>query len=69
MELCSTFHLQTIMTNYDDPGTIQFRLGKLICQLSVLEFGATLRAPQHCGPRIIPHPHRPDVSIRHLEHA
>ncbi|PPS13754.1 hypothetical protein GOBAR_AA06827 [Gossypium barbadense] len=21
MELCSTFHLQTIMTNYDDPGT------------------------------------------------
>ncbi|PPS03419.1 hypothetical protein GOBAR_AA17239 [Gossypium barbadense] len=63
MELCSTFHLQTIMTNYDDPSTIQFRLGKLICQLSVLKFGATLRAPQHCGPRIIPHPHRPDYRL------
>ncbi|PPR85161.1 hypothetical protein GOBAR_AA35530 [Gossypium barbadense] len=22
MELCSTFHLQTVMTNYDDPGTV-----------------------------------------------
>ncbi|KAK5775895.1 hypothetical protein PVK06_043850 [Gossypium arboreum] len=31
--------------------------------------GATLWAPQHRGPRIIPHPHRPDVSTRHLEHA
>ncbi|PPR84624.1 hypothetical protein GOBAR_AA36087 [Gossypium barbadense] len=31
--------------------------------------GVTLRAPQHCGPRIIPHPHQPDVSIRYLEHA
>ncbi|PPS12814.1 hypothetical protein GOBAR_AA07826 [Gossypium barbadense] len=34
MELYSTFHLQTIMTRYDDPCTV----------------GATLRAPQHCGP-------------------
>ncbi|PPR94675.1 hypothetical protein GOBAR_AA25997 [Gossypium barbadense] len=42
MELCSTFHLQTVMTNYDDPSTIQFRLGGLICQLSVLEFDTTL---------------------------
>ncbi|PPS14085.1 hypothetical protein GOBAR_AA06500 [Gossypium barbadense] len=31
MELCSTFHLQTVMTNYDDPGT-----------LSVPEFGTDL---------------------------
>ncbi|PPS13451.1 hypothetical protein GOBAR_AA07125 [Gossypium barbadense] len=163
MELCSTFHLQTVMTRYDDPGTVQFHLGRLIHQLSVPEFGATLRlyteefreenelhalshhihfspskcwhtlapstalynpshskasvlppslkyfhailahtitgsprnsapdraaseegylhcplrdqtgatlrAPQHCGPRIILHPHRPDVSTRHLEHA
>ncbi|PPS16036.1 hypothetical protein GOBAR_AA04541 [Gossypium barbadense] len=22
MELCSTFHLQTVMTNYNDPGTL-----------------------------------------------
>ncbi|PPS05669.1 hypothetical protein GOBAR_AA14975 [Gossypium barbadense] len=42
VELCSTFHLQTIMTYYDDPGTVQFRLGGLIHQLSVLEFGAAL---------------------------
>ncbi|PPR96078.1 hypothetical protein GOBAR_AA24596 [Gossypium barbadense] len=42
MELCSTFHLQTVMTYYNDPGTIQFRLGRLICQLSVPEFGAVL---------------------------
>ncbi|KAK5833401.1 hypothetical protein PVK06_017226 [Gossypium arboreum] len=32
----------TVMTNYDDPGMVQFRLGKLICQLSVPEFGAAL---------------------------
>ncbi|PPS05282.1 hypothetical protein GOBAR_AA15380 [Gossypium barbadense] len=42
MELCSTFHLQTVMTNYDDPGTVQFRLGGLVRQLSILEFGAAL---------------------------
>ncbi|PPS17270.1 hypothetical protein GOBAR_AA03300 [Gossypium barbadense] len=30
------------MTRYDDPGTVQFRLGRLILQLSVLEFGAAL---------------------------
>ncbi|PPR96422.1 hypothetical protein GOBAR_AA24245 [Gossypium barbadense] len=42
MELCSTFHLQTVMTYYDDPGTVQFRLGGLIRQLSVPEFGAAL---------------------------
>ncbi|PPR86275.1 hypothetical protein GOBAR_AA34416 [Gossypium barbadense] len=29
----------------------------------------TLRAPQHRGPKIIPHPHRPDVSTRHLKHT
>ncbi|KAK5785589.1 hypothetical protein PVK06_040189 [Gossypium arboreum] len=42
IELCSTFHLQTVMTRYDDPGTVQFCLGRLIRQLSVLEFGAVL---------------------------
>ncbi|KAK5842506.1 hypothetical protein PVK06_004873 [Gossypium arboreum] len=42
MELCSTFHLQTLMTNYDDPGTVQFHLGRLVRQLSILEFGTTL---------------------------
>ncbi|PPS00207.1 hypothetical protein GOBAR_AA20453 [Gossypium barbadense] len=33
---------QTVMTNYDDPGTVQFRLGRLIRQLSIPEFGAAL---------------------------
>ncbi|KAK5812363.1 hypothetical protein PVK06_027792 [Gossypium arboreum] len=42
MELCSTFHLQTVMTNYDDPGPVQFSLGKLVRQLSVPEFGTAL---------------------------
>lgn len=30
------------MTNYDDPGTVQFRLGELVRQLSIPEFGAAL---------------------------
>ncbi|PPR94154.1 hypothetical protein GOBAR_AA26511 [Gossypium barbadense] len=38
MELCSTFNLQTVMTNYDDPGMVQFHLDGLVCQLSVPEF-------------------------------
>ncbi|PPR82457.1 hypothetical protein GOBAR_AA38257 [Gossypium barbadense] len=42
MELCTTFHLQTIMTRYDDPGAVQFCLGGLIRQLSVSKFGAAL---------------------------
>ncbi|PPR91175.1 hypothetical protein GOBAR_AA29508 [Gossypium barbadense] len=42
MELCSTFHLQTVMTNYDDPGMVQFHLGGLVCQHSVPEFGTAL---------------------------
>ncbi|PPS09205.1 hypothetical protein GOBAR_AA11439 [Gossypium barbadense] len=42
MELCLTFHLQTVMMNYNDPGTVQFCLGGLICQLSVPEFSAAL---------------------------
>ncbi|PPS03625.1 hypothetical protein GOBAR_AA17038 [Gossypium barbadense] len=42
MELCSTFHLQTVMTNYNDPGTVQFHLGRLVYQLSVPEFGTAL---------------------------
>ncbi|PPS13448.1 hypothetical protein GOBAR_AA07131 [Gossypium barbadense] len=42
MELCSTFHLQTVMTNYDDPGMVQFRLGGLVRQLSIPEFGVVV---------------------------
>ncbi|PPS16631.1 hypothetical protein GOBAR_AA03946 [Gossypium barbadense] len=42
MELCSTFHLQTVMMNYDDLGTVQFRLSGLVLQLSVPEFSTTL---------------------------
>ncbi|PPS03502.1 hypothetical protein GOBAR_AA17160 [Gossypium barbadense] len=42
MELCSMFHLQTVMTNYDYPSTVQFCLGGLVCQISVPEFGAAL---------------------------
>ncbi|PPR88102.1 hypothetical protein GOBAR_AA32591 [Gossypium barbadense] len=30
------------MTNYNDPGTVQFRLDRLVCQLSVPEFGTAL---------------------------
>ncbi|PPS14624.1 hypothetical protein GOBAR_AA05957 [Gossypium barbadense] len=84
MELCSTFHLQTVMARFDDPGTIQFRLGGLVRQLNVPEFrtegghlhwalcdtvGSALWAPQHSSPIILPHSHGPDVPIGHLEHA
>ncbi|PPS16306.1 hypothetical protein GOBAR_AA04270 [Gossypium barbadense] len=51
MELCSMFHLQTVMTNYDDLGTIQFHLGGLICQLRVPEFSATLLTRLQGGER------------------
>ncbi|PPS02891.1 hypothetical protein GOBAR_AA17762 [Gossypium barbadense] len=33
---------ETMMTNYDDPGTVQFLLGGLVCQFSVPEFGTVL---------------------------
>ncbi|PPR91674.1 hypothetical protein GOBAR_AA29010 [Gossypium barbadense] len=42
MELCSTFHLQNVMMNYDDPSTVQFRLGGLVHQLSVPKFSTAL---------------------------
>ncbi|PPR85855.1 hypothetical protein GOBAR_AA34836 [Gossypium barbadense] len=42
MELCSTFHLQTVMMNYDDLGMVQFRLSGLVSQLSIPEFGTVL---------------------------
>ncbi|PPR85780.1 hypothetical protein GOBAR_AA34912 [Gossypium barbadense] len=42
LELCSTFHLQTVMTNFDDPGTVQFRLGGLARQLSIPKFWIAL---------------------------
>ncbi|PPR82278.1 hypothetical protein GOBAR_AA38436 [Gossypium barbadense] len=38
LELYSMFHLQTVMTNFDNPGTVQFCLGDLLCQLSIPEF-------------------------------
>ena len=31
-----------VMMNYNDPGTVQFCLGVLVCQLSVPEFGTGL---------------------------
>ncbi|PPR81294.1 hypothetical protein GOBAR_AA39420 [Gossypium barbadense] len=42
LELCSTFHLQVVMTNNDKPSTIHFRLDGLVRAMSVPEFGATL---------------------------
>lgn len=42
LELCSTFQLQTVMTEFDDPITVQFHLGGLVRQLSVPEFGVAL---------------------------
>ncbi|PPS08898.1 hypothetical protein GOBAR_AA11745 [Gossypium barbadense] len=33
---------ETVMTNYDDPDTVQFDLGGLVCQLNVPEFGTAL---------------------------
>ncbi|KAH1097994.1 hypothetical protein J1N35_014915 [Gossypium stocksii] len=29
LELCSTFNLQMVMSKFNDPGTVQFRLGGL----------------------------------------
>ncbi|KAK5811593.1 hypothetical protein PVK06_026941 [Gossypium arboreum] len=43
LELCLTFHLQTVMINFDDPGMVQFCLGGLVRQLSIPEFGIALR--------------------------
>ncbi|PPR94590.1 hypothetical protein GOBAR_AA26080 [Gossypium barbadense] len=34
--------LGTVMNNFDDPGTVQFRLGGLVHQLSILEFRIAL---------------------------
>ncbi|KAK5845644.1 hypothetical protein PVK06_001844 [Gossypium arboreum] len=42
LELYSTFHLQVVMIEFDDPGTVQFCLNGLVHQLSVLEFRAAL---------------------------
>ncbi|PPS15159.1 hypothetical protein GOBAR_AA05421 [Gossypium barbadense] len=42
MKLCSMFHLQIVMTNYDDPGMVQFRIDGLVRQISVPEFDAAL---------------------------
>ncbi|KAK5825143.1 hypothetical protein PVK06_019947 [Gossypium arboreum] len=42
LDLCSTFQLQTIMAEHDEPGTVQFCLGGLVWQLSVPEFGVAL---------------------------
>ncbi|KAK5846152.1 hypothetical protein PVK06_002423 [Gossypium arboreum] len=42
LELCSTFHLQVIMTEFDDPKMVQFYLSGLVRQLSIPEFGVAL---------------------------
>ncbi|KAK5812105.1 hypothetical protein PVK06_027514 [Gossypium arboreum] len=42
LELYSTFHLQAVMTEFDDSGMVQFCLSGLICQLIVPEFGVAL---------------------------
>ncbi|PPS16308.1 hypothetical protein GOBAR_AA04272 [Gossypium barbadense] len=42
MDLCSTFYLQVIMTNFDNPRMVQFCLGGLVRQLSVPEFRIAL---------------------------
>ncbi|PPR89782.1 hypothetical protein GOBAR_AA30903 [Gossypium barbadense] len=42
LELGSTFHLQVVMTNNDNPGTIHFRFGGLVRSMSVPEFGVAL---------------------------
>ncbi|PPR81857.1 hypothetical protein GOBAR_AA38857 [Gossypium barbadense] len=103
MELCSTFHLQTLtrlqgserVLALSTPKTSTLMVhvararhqpflfhrpcdsapdgaaserGHLHWPLRDLT-GATLWAPQHRCLRIIPHPRRPDVSTRHLEHA
>ncbi|KAH1130004.1 hypothetical protein J1N35_001382 [Gossypium stocksii] len=43
LELCSTFQLQSIMSVFDELDTVQFCLGGLVCQLSVLEFDVPTR--------------------------
>ncbi|KAK5812751.1 hypothetical protein PVK06_028190 [Gossypium arboreum] len=42
LELCSTFHLQEVVMEFDDPRMVQFCLGGLVRQLSVPEFGVAL---------------------------
>ncbi|PPS16974.1 hypothetical protein GOBAR_AA03599 [Gossypium barbadense] len=37
LELYSTFHLQTVMINFDDPGMVQFCLGGLYCLVQSTE--------------------------------
>ncbi|PPS00225.1 hypothetical protein GOBAR_AA20441 [Gossypium barbadense] len=50
VDLCSMFHLQTVMTNFDDPRTVQFCLGGLVRQLNVPEFGIALGvSTRHLG--------------------
>ncbi|KAK5842143.1 hypothetical protein PVK06_004472 [Gossypium arboreum] len=38
----ATFSVQQVMSVYDNPGTITFRLGRLVRHMNVSEFGATL---------------------------
>ncbi|KAK5785540.1 hypothetical protein PVK06_040135 [Gossypium arboreum] len=42
LELCSAFHVQDVMTKFDEPRTVQFRLSGLVRQLSVPKFGIAL---------------------------
>ena len=42
LEFCTTFTLQTVMAQFDDPGTVQFRLGGTVRRLSIPQFGTAL---------------------------
>ncbi|PPS17197.1 hypothetical protein GOBAR_AA03375 [Gossypium barbadense] len=46
MELCSTFHLQTVMTKYDDPGTEENDFHALNCHIQ--------RSPSRCWDALVP---------------
>ncbi|PPS13653.1 hypothetical protein GOBAR_AA06924 [Gossypium barbadense] len=42
IKIYSTFHLQVVISEFDDPGTVQFCLSELVRQLSVPEFNVAL---------------------------
>ncbi|PPS11576.1 hypothetical protein GOBAR_AA09066 [Gossypium barbadense] len=54
MELCSIFHFQTVMMNYDNPSTVQFHLGGLVYQQSFPEFGTTTYNPSRSKASVLP---------------
>ncbi|KAK5838837.1 hypothetical protein PVK06_007579 [Gossypium arboreum] len=52
-ELFSTFYVQDVMTNFDDPGIVQCRLGGLVHQLSVPKFERHRRGAISIGSYVI----------------